>query len=82
MAHKKAGGSSRNGRDSQAKRLGVKIFGADLAKQGLDVASVADVICELQSHYSTRAYRRDPSYPDSPALIDATIQFVLDAVKR
>jgi hypothetical protein len=51
-------------------------------KEGLDVASVADVICELQSHYSTRAYRRDPSYPDSPALIDATIQFVLDAVKR
>ncbi|HEX6375855.1 MAG TPA: 50S ribosomal protein L27, partial [Allosphingosinicella sp.] len=26
MAHKKAGGSSRNGRDSQAKRLGVKKF--------------------------------------------------------
>jgi AcrR family transcriptional regulator len=51
-------------------------------KVGLDVASIADVICELQSHYSTRAYRRDPSYPDSPALIDATIQFVLDAVKR
>ena len=27
MAHKKAGGSSRNGRDSEAKRLGVKKFG-------------------------------------------------------
>ncbi len=27
MAHKKAGGSTRNGRDSQAKRLGVKVFG-------------------------------------------------------
>jgi large subunit ribosomal protein L27 len=27
MAHKKAGGSTRNGRDSEAKRLGVKIFG-------------------------------------------------------
>ncbi len=27
MAHKKAGGSSRNGRDSQAKRLGVKVYG-------------------------------------------------------
>ena len=27
MAHKKAGGSSKNGRDSQSKRLGVKIFG-------------------------------------------------------
>ena len=27
MAHKKAGGSSRNGRDSNAQRLGVKVFG-------------------------------------------------------
>jgi large subunit ribosomal protein L27 len=27
MAHKKAGGSTRNGRDSQSKRLGVKLFG-------------------------------------------------------
>jgi large subunit ribosomal protein L27 len=27
VAHKKAGGSSRNGRDSESKRLGVKIFG-------------------------------------------------------
>ena len=29
MAHKKAGGSTRNGRDSQSKRLGVKIFGGE-----------------------------------------------------
>lgn len=29
MAHKKAGGSSRNGRDSQSKRLGVKRFGGE-----------------------------------------------------
>jgi large subunit ribosomal protein L27 len=29
MAHKKAGGSSRNGRDSNAKRLGVKLFGGE-----------------------------------------------------
>ena len=29
MAHKKAGGSTRNGRDSQAKRLGVKKFGGE-----------------------------------------------------
>ena len=27
MAHKKAGGSSRNGRDSESKRLGVKVYG-------------------------------------------------------
>ena len=34
MAHKKAGGSSRNGRDSQSKRLGVKLFGGQLALPG------------------------------------------------
>ena len=34
MAHKKAGGSTSNGRDSQAKRLGVKIFGGQVAKAG------------------------------------------------
>jgi large subunit ribosomal protein L27 len=34
MAHKKAGGSSRNGRDSEAKRLGVKCFGSELVSAG------------------------------------------------
>ncbi len=34
MAHKKAGGSSRNGRDSQAKRLGVKAFGETIVSAG------------------------------------------------
>lgn len=34
MAHKKAGGSSRNGRDSQAKRLGVKAYGDQLISAG------------------------------------------------
>jgi large subunit ribosomal protein L27 len=34
MAHKKAGGSSRNGRDSQAKRLGVKRYGGQLVSAG------------------------------------------------
>lgn len=34
MAHKKAGGSSRNGRDSQAKRLGVKVFGGETIRAG------------------------------------------------
>jgi large subunit ribosomal protein L27 len=34
MAHKKAGGSSRNGRDSQSKRLGVKLFGGQAARAG------------------------------------------------
>jgi large subunit ribosomal protein L27 len=34
MAHKKAGGSTRNGRDSNAKRLGVKCFGGEAVKAG------------------------------------------------
>ncbi len=34
MAHKKAGGSSRNGRDSISKRLGVKRFGGQSVKAG------------------------------------------------
>jgi large subunit ribosomal protein L27 len=34
MAHKKAGGSSRNGRDSQAKRLGVKVYGGEAIAAG------------------------------------------------
>ena len=34
MAHKKAGGSSKNGRDSESKRLGVKIFGGEQVVAG------------------------------------------------
>ncbi|HXK00469.1 MAG TPA: 50S ribosomal protein L27 [Buchnera sp. (in: enterobacteria)] len=34
MAHKKAGGSTRNGRDSHAQRLGVKRFGGELISSG------------------------------------------------
>jgi large subunit ribosomal protein L27 len=34
MAHKKAGGSSRNGRDSESKRLGVKRFGGQFVPAG------------------------------------------------
>jgi large subunit ribosomal protein L27 len=34
MAHKKAGGSSRNGRDSQSKRLGIKRYGGQVVAAG------------------------------------------------
>ncbi|HEV7822826.1 MAG TPA: 50S ribosomal protein L27 [Burkholderiales bacterium] len=34
MAHKKAGGSSRNGRDSNSKRLGVKAYGGEVINAG------------------------------------------------
>jgi len=38
MAHKKAGGSSRNGRDSAGKRLGIKIFGGEHVVPGNIIA--------------------------------------------
>ena len=41
MAHKKGGGSSRNGRDSAGKRLGVKRYGGSLVGEG-GVAAAAD----------------------------------------
>ncbi len=34
MAHKKGGGSSRNGRDSESKRLGVKKYGGEVVRAG------------------------------------------------
>lgn len=34
MAHKKGAGSSKNGRDSLSKRLGIKVFGGQVAKAG------------------------------------------------
>lgn len=34
MSHKKAGGATKNGRDSKAKRLGVKVFGEQAVKAG------------------------------------------------
>ena len=34
MAHKKGVGSSKNGRESESKRLGVKLFGGEVAKAG------------------------------------------------
>lgn len=34
MAHKKGAGSSKNGRESESKRLGVKLFGGEFAKAG------------------------------------------------
>ena len=38
MAHKKAGGSSRNGRDSDGRRLGIKLFGGQIAIPGNIIA--------------------------------------------
>ena len=42
MAHKKAGGSSKNGRDSESKRLGVKKFGNEMVVPGNNVGMGKD----------------------------------------
>jgi AcrR family transcriptional regulator len=47
----------------------------------LDAASVADIVCQLQAEYSSRAYRQDPMFPSSPALIDALVRFIHDALR-
>lgn len=46
----------------------------------LDVAATADVICQLQSDYSARAYRDDDQFPDDPRVIDAVVDLVRRAV--
>ncbi len=51
-------------------------FRADLA-----IESAADVICQLQVDYSTRAYRGDGALPAGPDRIDGVVRFVLDAVR-
>jgi hypothetical protein len=46
----------------------------------LDVPRVADIICQLQVDYSSRAYRREPAHPADAPQIDATVRFVRDAL--
>ena len=44
MAHKKGGGSTRNGRDSKAKRLGVKVFGNAAINAGGIIRDICQII--------------------------------------
>lgn len=50
-------------------------------RSDLDIESTADIVCQLQIDYSTRAYRRSPDFPISPRLIDAAVRFIHEAVK-
>lgn len=47
----------------------------------LDVEATADVICQLQSDYSGRAYRGDDRFPDDPRVIDAAVALIHAAVE-
>ena len=55
---------------------------ADEFRRDLDVSSTADVICQLQSDYSGRAYRNDADFPDDPRIIDTAIGMIVSAVRR
>jgi large subunit ribosomal protein L27 len=69
MAHKKAGGSSRNGRDSQAKRLGVKVFGG----QGIEPGQIIVRQRGTQFHAGTNVgMGRDHTLY---ALVEGTVKF-------
>ena len=51
MAHKKGVGSSKNGRESESKRLGVKIFGGQLAKAGILLLDKEELSIDLEKMY-------------------------------
>ena len=69
MAHKKGAGSSRNGRESESKRLGVKIFGGQIA--------IAGNIIVRQRGTKHHPYKNVGIGKDHTlfALVDGTVQF-------
>ncbi|HTJ96631.1 MAG TPA: 50S ribosomal protein L27 [Rhodocyclaceae bacterium] len=76
MAHKKAGGSSRNGRDSESKRLGVKSYGGQLISAG-------SIIVRQRG---TRFHAGDGVGMGKDhtlfAKVEGTVQFVLKGAER
>lgn len=77
MAHKKAGGSSRNGRDSEAKRLGTKAYGGEFVTAGSIIIRQRGTVfhpgvnCGIGKDHTLFA------------LVDGTVQFVVKgATKR
>ena len=69
MAHKKAGGSSRNGRDSAGRRLGVKMFGGQFVIPG-------NIIIRQRPHASSRGGWTRYSYltPQYPFILSKRIR--------
>lgn len=69
MAHKKGAGSSRNGRESESKRLGVKLFGGQTAKAGNIIVRQRGTV-----HYAGKNVGMGKDHT-LYALIDGTIEF-------
>ena len=64
MAHKKAGGSSRNGRDSAGRRLGVKLYGGQLAVPGNGVGMGVDhtIFAVVEGHVTFKKGMKGRTY--------------------
>ena len=76
MAHKKAGGSSRNGRDSQSKRLGVKRYGG----QGVQAGNIIVRQRGTQFHAGVNVgLGKDHTLF---ALVDGQVEFILNGPKQ
>lgn len=76
MAHTKAKGSSKNTRDSQSKRLGVKIYGGQIVKRGMII------IRQRGSKYYTGVGVRRGGDDTIFALTDGTVVFSTKKVKN
>jgi len=76
MAHKKAGGSSRNGRDSNAKRRGVKVFG------GQSILAGAIIVRQKGSKFRSGENTEVGKDFTIFALKDGQVNFSRKAVKR
>ena len=50
MAHKKGGGTTRNGRDSESKRLGVKVYGGQAINAGGIISVALEYLCRTEGH--------------------------------
>ncbi|MFT3962577.1 50S ribosomal protein L27 [Propionivibrio sp.] len=76
MAHKKAGGSSRNGRDSESKRLGVKRYG------GQDVLAGNIIVRQRGTQFHPGVNVGIGKDHTLFALIDGRVEFALKGAKR
>lgn len=76
MAHKKGAGSTRNGRDSQPKRLGVKVFGGQIAVPGNILVRQRGT--KIHPGFNVRIGRDDTLY----SVIEGVVTFEMSRGKK
>ncbi|MFA5047801.1 MAG: 50S ribosomal protein L27 [Patescibacteria group bacterium] len=76
MAHKKAGGSTRLGRDSNAQRLGIKLYGGEKAQKGSIIVRQRGT--RYRAGTNTKVAKDDSIF----AIADGTVKFNKKKVKK